>query len=112
MCNLLDGLVALGCTMLRDVKDRGQQMGYRSLEWNWPKEAMNIPIWAGIVDWSQAVLTFYNNNNIKEGHSLRRAYLQPATNTQNSKPRPPTRYPRSKKKLLDHIIVRTTSSMP
>ena len=23
---------------------------YRSLEWNWPKEAMNIPIWAGIVD--------------------------------------------------------------
>ena len=31
---------------MRDVKD----MGYRSLEWNWPKEAMNIPIWAGIVD--------------------------------------------------------------
>ena len=24
-----------------DVKDMGQQMGYRSLEWNWPKEAMN-----------------------------------------------------------------------
>ena len=21
----------------RDVKDMGQQMGYRSLEWNWPK---------------------------------------------------------------------------
>ena len=35
---------------MRDVKDMGQQMGYRSLEWNWPKEAMNIPIWAGIVD--------------------------------------------------------------
>ena len=34
---------------MRDVKDMGQQMGYRSLEWNWPKEAMNIPIWAGIV---------------------------------------------------------------
>ena len=42
----------------RDVKDMGQQMGYHSLEWNWPKEAMNIPwnipwnipIWAGIVD--------------------------------------------------------------
>ena len=27
---------------MRDVKDMGQQMGYRSLEWNWPKEAMNI----------------------------------------------------------------------
>ena len=49
MCNLLDGLVALGCAM-RDVKDMGQQMGYRSLEWNWPKEAMNRPIWVGIVD--------------------------------------------------------------
>ena len=35
---------------MRDVKDMGQQMGYRSLEWNWPKEAMNIPIWAIIVD--------------------------------------------------------------
>ena len=35
---------------MRDVKDIGQQMGYRSLEWNWPKEAMNRPIWAGIVD--------------------------------------------------------------
>ena len=33
---------------MRDVKDMGQQMGYRSLEWNWPKEAMNKPIWAGI----------------------------------------------------------------
>ena len=28
---------------MRDVKDMGQQMGYRSLEWNWPKEAMNRP---------------------------------------------------------------------
>ena len=35
---------------MRDVKDMGQQMGCRSLEWNWPKEAMNIPIGAGIVD--------------------------------------------------------------
>ena len=26
---------------MRDVKDMGQQMGYRSLEWNWPKEATN-----------------------------------------------------------------------
>ena len=33
---------------MRDVC--GQQMGYRSLEWNWPKEAMNRPIWASIVD--------------------------------------------------------------
>ena len=48
-CSLLDGLVALECIMLRDVKDMGQHMGYRSLEWNWPKEAMNLPIWAGIV---------------------------------------------------------------
>ena len=35
---------------LRHVKDMGQQMGYRSLQWNWPKEAMNRPIGAGIVD--------------------------------------------------------------
>ena len=35
---------------MRDVKDMGQQMGYLSLEWNLPKEAMNIRIWAGIVD--------------------------------------------------------------
>ena len=34
---------------MRDVKDMGQQMGYRSL-WNWPKEAMNRPIGAGIAD--------------------------------------------------------------
>ena len=29
---------------MRDVKDMGQQMGYCSLEWNRPKEAMNRPI--------------------------------------------------------------------
>ena len=29
---------------MRDVKDMGQQMGYRSLEWNWPKEAIIIII--------------------------------------------------------------------
>ena len=29
---------------MRDVKDMGQQMGYRSLEWNWPKETTNSPI--------------------------------------------------------------------
>ena len=32
----------------------GQQMGYRSLEWNWMKEAMNRPIGAGIVDGGEA----------------------------------------------------------
>ena len=32
---------------MRDVKDMGQ-MGYRSLDWNWPKEAMNRPTGAGI----------------------------------------------------------------
>ena len=41
---LLDGLQRpCGSWMhyaMRDVKDMGQQMGYRSLEWNWPKEAM------------------------------------------------------------------------
>ena len=35
---------------MRDMKYMGQQMGYRSLEWNSPKEAMNIPILAGIAD--------------------------------------------------------------
>ena len=28
----------------RDVKDMGQLMGCRSLEWNWPTEAINVPI--------------------------------------------------------------------
>ena len=37
------------CAM-RDVKDLRQQMGYHSLKRNWPKEAMNRPIGAGIVD--------------------------------------------------------------
>ena len=36
----------------------GQQMGYRSLEWNWPKEAMNRPIGAGIVDGAKLLKTF------------------------------------------------------
>ena len=49
MCGLLDGLGTWMHYAMRDVKDMGQQMGYRSLEWNWPKEAMNIPIGAGIV---------------------------------------------------------------
>ena len=41
---------------MRDVKDMGQQMGYRSLEWNWPKEAMNKPIWASIVDGAKLLI--------------------------------------------------------
>ena len=40
---------------------------------------------------------------IIKGHSLRRACLQPATNTQNSKPRPPTTNARSKGKLENKI---------
>ena len=49
---------------MRDVKDMGQQMGYRGLDWNWPKEVMNRPIGAGIAmepsyfEWSQAILKF------------------------------------------------------
>ena len=44
--------------IMRDVKDIGQQMGYHSLEWNWPKEAMIRPIRPGVVDGAKAVVTF------------------------------------------------------
>ena len=44
-----------------------------------------------------------NNNNNNKGHSLRRACLQPATNTQSSKPRPPTTNTKSKGKLQNKI---------
>ena len=40
---------------------------------------------------------------IIKGHSLRRACLQPATNTQNSKPRPPITNARSKGKLENKL---------
>ena len=40
---------------------------------------------------------------IIKGHSLRRACLQPATNTQSSKPRPPTTNAKSKGKLQNKI---------
>ena len=43
---------------MRDAKDMGQQMGYRSLEWNWLKEAMNRPIWAGNVDGAKLYFAF------------------------------------------------------
>ena len=45
MCNLWTAfwlLDALCYEPMRDVKDVGQQISYRSLEWNWPKEALNI----------------------------------------------------------------------
>ena len=57
MYNILSCIIVIMHYAMRDVKDMGQQMGYRSLKWNWPKEAMNIPIGAGIVDglvWSLA----------------------------------------------------------
>ena len=34
---------------MRGAKHMGQQLGHRGLEWNWPKEATNRPIGAGIV---------------------------------------------------------------
>ena len=40
---------------------------------------------------------------IIKGHPLRRACLQPVTNTQDSKPRPPTSNARSKGKLENKI---------
>ena len=42
---------------------------------------------------------------IIKGLSLRRACIQPATNTQNSKPRPPTTNARSKGKIKNKIIL-------
>ena len=30
---------------MRDVKDMGQKMGYRSLEWNWPKDEQSYLGW-------------------------------------------------------------------
>ena len=44
---------------------------------------------------------------IIKGHSLRRACLQPATNTQNSKPRHPTTNARSKGKLQNKTLLET-----
>ena len=48
---------------MRAVKDMGQQIGYRSLQWNSPKEAINIPIWAGIVDGARL---FFSKKKLKE----------------------------------------------
>ena len=48
-CGTLDALC------YEDMKVMGQKMGHRSLEWNWPKEAMSRPIWAGIVDGAKLI---------------------------------------------------------
>ena len=42
----LDALCYEGC----EGHGTANGLSYRSLEWNWPKEAMNRPIGAGIVD--------------------------------------------------------------
>ena len=83
---------------MRDVKDMGQQMGYRSLEWNWPKEAIIIIIIEGLSLLQSIPPTTANKQTqaqkkggaglescyntviiiIIKGHSLRRACLQPA----------------------------------
>ena len=41
-----------------------------------------------------------------KGHSLRRACLQPATDTQNTKPRPPTTNAKKEKKTLEIVMKR------
>ena len=46
VCSLLDGPVALKRRWREG--NVGRQMIHRSLEWSWPKEAVNIPIWAGV----------------------------------------------------------------
>ena len=51
-------ILSLLLLLLWDVKDMGQQIGFPSLEWNWPKEAMNMPIWAGIVDGAKLFKAF------------------------------------------------------
>ena len=45
----------------RDVKDMGKQMGYRSLEWNWLKVAMNTPIWVGVAEAEAKILNLLVN---------------------------------------------------
>ena len=54
-----------------------------------PQRAINVNILIFIIAQLQFRSTIVIIIIIK-GHSLRRACLQPATNTQNSKPRPPT----------------------
>ena len=54
----------------------------------WETEWLDAGVWAGGGGWVLAATVIIII--IIKGHSLRRACLQPATNTQNSKPRPPT----------------------
>ena len=46
--------------------------------------------------WPRTEYVLIIRRRIRKGHSLRRACLQLATNTQNSKPRPPTTNAKSK----------------
>ena len=77
MCSLLDALWHLESWMhyaKRDVKYMGQQMEYRSLEWNWPKEAINIPIGAGITDDRYNIIGLHpdpGQNRSPQGHASR-----------------------------------------
>ena len=48
--------------IMREVKDMGQHMGYRRLQWNWLKEAMNIPNWAGIVAGAKLFNFLFNSS--------------------------------------------------
>ena len=58
-----------------------------------------------IIRYTGTILLLYHGILIIiiKGHSLRRACLQPATNTQSSKPRPPTMNTKSKGKLQNKM---------
>ena len=67
-----------------------------------PSEGLCFPILVAVFRFSDTLLIIIVIIIIK-GHSLRRACLQPATNTQNSKPRPPTTNAKSKEKLQNKL---------
>ena len=81
MCNLLDGLVALGCN--EGCEGHGSANGL-------PQPRMELA---------------------ERSHEHTHSIMHPSA-TRPSNRLHMSGYPRSKKKLLDHIIVRTTSSMP
>ena len=87
----------------------GTWICYAMRIWDMPRTkeaitAMRRTIWAGIVAGQlEPRVLFQLIIIIIKGHSLRRACLQPATITQNSKPRPPTTNARSKGKLENKI---------